>query len=68
MRFRDRSFVPSTVVAPIALRKGRHVCTFHPIAQFVSYDYISPLLCAFTTSVSSVYIPQSVQEALCILG
>lgn len=52
---------------PIALRKGKRTCaTYHPIAQFVSYDHLSPSLHAFATSVSSVFVPNTVQDALSI--
>jgi hypothetical protein len=38
----------------------------HPIAQFVSYNHLSPSLRAFTTSVSSVFVPTTIQEALSV--
>ena len=38
----------------------------HPISQFVSYGHLSLALFAFTTSVSSVVVPKSVQEATSI--
>ena len=68
--FADSLFVPASLVAPdidslpIALRKGKHTCTSHHIAQFVSCDHLFPSLCAFTISVTTVCVPNSVSEAL----
>ena len=53
---------------PIALRKGKHSCTSHPISQFVSYGHLSSSLHAFTTSLNSTVVPKSVQEATSISG
>ncbi|KAI3450101.1 hypothetical protein Pfo_006766, partial [Paulownia fortunei] len=49
---------------PIALRKGTRTCTLHPISNFVTYKKLSPSFRAFTTKMSSVEIPRSIQEAL----
>ena len=49
---------------PIALRKGKRSYTFHPISSFVSYEHLSLYLSAFTTSISYVVVPKSIQEAL----
>lgn len=51
---------------PIALRKGVRSCTHHPISKFISYSNLSPSLHAFTSSLSSVFIPRSIEEALSI--
>ena len=59
---------PHPASLPIALRKGKHSCTFHPISQFVSYGHLSPSLCAFTTSLNYTVVPKSVQEAMSISG
>ena len=39
---------------PIATRKGKRSCTFHPIASHVSYDHLSLSYRAFVTSLSTV--------------
>lgn len=41
-------------------------CTQNPISKSVSYSNFSPLFHAFTTSLSSVILPISIQEALTI--
>lgn len=51
---------------PIALRKGVRSCTQHPISQFVSYSNLSPFFRAFTSNISSVFIPRTVEEAMII--
>lgn len=48
---------------PIALRKGVRTCTKYPIANFMSYEKISPAYRVFLSSLSSVSIPQSWKEA-----
>nr|CAD1840511.1 unnamed protein product [Ananas comosus var. bracteatus] len=48
---------------PIALRKGKHTCTY-PISSFVSYDCLSSCSRCFITSLKSVSVPKSVVEAL----
>ena len=55
---------PNIDSLPIALRKGKHTCIFHPIAKFVSCDHISPSLCAFIMSVTNAYVPKLVPEVL----
>ena len=52
---------PDPASLPIALRKGKHSCTSHPISQFVSYGHLSPSLYVFTTSLNSIIVPKSVQ-------
>lgn len=49
---------------PIAVRKEPRSCTMHPLAHFVSYYRLTPALCHFISSLSSISIPSSVQEAL----
>ena len=51
---------PDSTSLPIALRKGKHSCTSHPISQFVSYGHLSPSLYAFTTSLNSTIVPKFV--------
>ena len=59
---------PDAASLRIALRKGKHSCTFHPISQFVSYGHLSSSLHAFITSLNSTVVPKSVQEAMSISG
>ena len=51
---------------PIALRKGTRTRSKHPypLSNFVSYSRLSPSHKAFVSSLSSVSIPNCVQEAL----
>ena len=49
---------------PIAQRKGIRSCTQHPIADYVSYEKLSPNFRAFVTNLSSVEIPNSIHEAI----
>ena len=57
---------PNPASLPIALRKGKHSCTSHPISQFVSYVHLSSSLHAFNTSLNSTIIPKSIQKAMSI--
>ena len=50
--------------APIAIRKGVRSCTKHPISNFVSYTRLSPNYKAYISKISSVSIPNHVQDAL----
>ncbi|XP_042946560.1 uncharacterized protein LOC122279793 isoform X3 [Carya illinoinensis] len=58
--------LPSTSDSlPIALRKGSRSCvTQHPISQFVSYHALSPSFSCFTSQVSKLSIPKTLQDAL----
>ena len=49
---------------PIAFWKGVRSCTTHPIADFVSYERLSPQFRAFTANLSKVDIPRDIHEAL----
>ncbi|XP_071905634.1 uncharacterized protein [Coffea arabica] len=49
---------------PIAVRKGTRECTKHPISNFVSFHRFSPQLKTFLTTINSISIPQTLQEAL----
>ena len=49
---------------PIALRKGTHACTQHPIAHFVSYERLSPTYRTFALVMSSESLPHTYHEAL----
>jgi hypothetical protein len=48
---------------PIAIRKGKHTCTDHPISNFVSFDHLSPSFKAISLSVSSLVVPKSYRES-----
>ena len=52
---------------PIALRKGVRSCTKYPLSNFVSYKNVSSPYLSFISQVSSVVIPNNVQEALNVL-
>ncbi|KAL5566604.1 hypothetical protein UlMin_029768 [Ulmus minor] len=49
---------------PIAKRKGVRPCTNHPIYNFLSYNGLSPVFRAFSTSVTEIRIPNNIREAL----
>jgi len=49
---------------PVAIRKPVRSCTKHPMSNFISYSNLSSSLSAFTSKLSSVEIPKSVQVAL----
>ena len=49
---------------PIAIRKGVRSCTQHPISNFVSYSRLSASYKSFLSNISSVSIPNHVQDAL----
>ncbi|KAL6333802.1 hypothetical protein AAG906_028988 [Vitis piasezkii] len=51
---------------PIALRKGVRSCTQHPISKFVSYDNLSPSFHAFTTNLSRIDVPRTIEDALAV--
>ncbi|KAL6313697.1 hypothetical protein AAG906_010115 [Vitis piasezkii] len=56
---------PSDLDLPIGLRKGKRQCkSVYSIANFVSYDHLSPSSSAFVASLDSVSIPKTVKEAL----
>ena len=57
--------ISETLDVLIAHRNVRS-CTKHPISKFVSYHNLSPSFHAFTTNLSSVDIPRSVEEAFAI--
>ena len=48
---------------PIALRKGTRKCTQHPISNFTSLHHLSSTYRGFITQMSSVEIPNTIQEA-----
>lgn len=43
---------------------GVRVCTQHPISKFVSNDSSSPPHCAFVSALTSLFVPQGLQEPL----
>ncbi|CAH9115704.1 unnamed protein product, partial [Cuscuta europaea] len=51
---------------PIALRKEKRSCVKYPISNYLSYSQLSTSFAAFTSSLSSVSIPLTIQEALSI--
>ena len=52
---------------PIALRKGRRQCV-HPISSFCTYNQLSSQSCSFITSLDSISLPNTFQEALSYHG
>jgi len=48
----------------IAQRKGVRSCTQYSISKFVSYQHLSPSYRSFVSKLSSVSIPQNLQEAI----
>lgn len=42
---------------PIAVRKGVRSCTQHLLSNYVSYENLSPVFCAFTSQLSYMEIP-----------
>ena len=48
----------SSLGMPIALPKGTRSCTKHTIANYISYESLSPLFRAFTASLDSTVIPK----------
>ena len=52
---------------PIALCKGKRQCA-HPISSFVSYNHLSSYSCSFIASLDSIFLPNTVREALSHLG
>ena len=56
---------PSDLDLPIGLHKGKCQCkSVYSIANFVSYDHLSPSLKAFVASLDSISIPKIVKKAL----
>ena len=54
---------------PIVIRKGtRSSCNPHPIYNFLTYHRLSSPNSAFVSTLFSVYVPQTVHEALSHLG
>ena len=51
---------------PIALRKGKRVCTDHPIYNFVSYERLSPTHRAFISKINKAQVPTTIHEALAV--
>lgn len=49
---------------PIALRKGVRTCTKHPICRFITYEGLSPSYKTFVSTLDSVQVPKTIQEAL----
>lgn len=55
---------PYDLDIPIALRKEKRSCTNYPIANYLSYDRLSPKHKAYTSKVSNLFVPRNIQEAL----
>jgi len=49
---------------PISLRKRVRRCTQHPLAHYISYHRLSQTHKSFLTSLNTIVIPKSVDEAL----
>jgi len=49
---------------PIAVRKGIRSCTQYLVANFISYHRLSPKHKRFLSSLDSIVISKSVEEAL----
>ena len=47
----------------IALRKGKRQCA-HPISLLVSYNHLSSSYCSFIVSLDSIFLPNTIREAL----
>ena len=56
--------VETDIDIPIAKRKGVRSYTQYPIANYFSYDRLSPEFRAFTTKISIVEVPQTIEDAL----
>ncbi|KAA0050927.1 reverse transcriptase [Cucumis melo var. makuwa] len=54
----------SSLNLPIALKKGTRSWTKHFIANYISYDNLSPQFKAFTTNLDSTMIPKNIHIAL----
>lgn len=54
-----------TLNLQIPIRKVVCSCTNHHISNFVSYNALSPSALAFVSSLPSVYVPHTWQDALC---
>ena len=63
---RNPETISNRLDEPIALRKGVRSCTQHPISKFVSYDNLSPLFHAFTTNLSRIDVPGTIEDALAV--
>ena len=48
---------------PIAFRKGKRQCA-HPISSFVFYNHLSSSSCSFIASLDSIFLPNTIYEAL----
>ena len=51
---------------PIALRKGKRASTSHCLSDYMCYNNLSPSYRTFTTNLTSIAIPKSIQDALSI--
>ena len=49
---------------PIALRKGKRSCTSHPLSKHVSYSKLSQSHRSYVFKVTTLFIPNTIQEAL----
>ncbi|CAH9081355.1 unnamed protein product, partial [Cuscuta epithymum] len=54
----------SNLDLPIALRKEKRSCVKYPISNHVSYSRLSSTFATFSSIVSSISIPSTIQEAL----
>jgi len=63
-RSENLSQLDPSLYLPIALRKGTRFCTKHFIANYLSYENLSPQFRAFTASLDSTVIPKNIHIAL----
>ena len=49
---------------PIAIRKGKHSCTSHPMSKYLSYGKLSKKYNAFIFKISNLHVLRNIQEAL----
>ena len=53
---------------PIALQKGKHNYTPHPLSNFVLYSHLSSSFCSFISSFDSCSVLKNVSKALSLLS
>ena len=51
---------PYDLDIPIAFRKEKRSCTNYPIANYLSYDRLSPKHKAYTSKVSNLFVPRNI--------
>ncbi|OIT27669.1 hypothetical protein A4A49_33936 [Nicotiana attenuata] len=57
--------LPENLELPIALRKGIRTCkSTYPIANYVFYDHLSDVSSSLIAFLDSIFVPETVKEAL----